>query len=182
MFSLSPSGFTCLGTLSILLAASSARAQVAPPRLANDRLLLTAEQSAGGKILREGDGKLVGVTLDRSCTANFKKSSDAGIEWKLEAPLPAGWWHGIAKSNKRPGYANREFSFVLVSAARASVAMGSNEQEFEFWIYSSSPVESVRIQPSSELWHWNNTWPVSEITLEHRVPATLTASDVITMD
>lgn len=170
--------------------AAAAEQSATAPVFANEQIVLTAEQSAGGTAMKLSDGRIAGVMLDKSCTANFKSSGEACIEWKLAAPLPAGWWRGTAYSGFRAGYANRDFAFMLVSADKPSVTVAPNfvnyekdkPQIFEFWIHSSTPAESVRIQPSSDLWKWNHTWPITKIVLEHREPSELTGSDAVTLD
>ena len=168
----------------------TAEPAVAPPVLAEGRIVLTAEQSAGGNLLKTSSGALIGVTLDKSCEGNFKKLTDACVEWKLATPLPAGWWRGTVTSNFRAGYANRDFGIQLMSGQNPSVPVAPNfinwekdkPQIFEFWIYTSEPATSVRIQPTGDLWRWNNSWPVSQITLEQKTPAALTAADAVALD
>ncbi len=154
------------------------------PRLIDGRITLHPEQSFGGKVISTG------VTLDRSCEANFEKARDANIEWKLDTPLPAGWWHGVVESDHKQSYANRDISIMMVGGQNPSVFVASNynyvasgeAQRFEFWIHTSTPSESVRIDPKGDLWRWNNTWPVSRITLEQASPTELAPSDAITIE
>ncbi len=179
-------------TLAIFLAITLplAAATTETPRLTDGRIVLTAEQSSGGKILTTKGGNLIGVTLDRSCETNFKNARDARIEWTPEAPLPAGWWHGVIESNFTGGYVNRDLSIVMGGGQTPSVYVASNyihtekgePQRFEFWIHTSVPSESVFIKPKGDLWRWNNTWPISRITLEQAKPTELKASDPITLE
>lgn len=160
------------------------------PRLIDGRISLEAEQSTGGKILTFKSGDLIGVTLDRSCEKNFERSRDAHIAWTPEAPLPAGWWHGVIESNHIQSYSNRELIIQMIGGSNPSVYIYPNyvwvetgeAQRFEFWVYTSSPTESVRIQPKGDLWRWNNTWPISRITLEQATPTKLAASNAITLE
>lgn len=163
---------------------------VEPPRLIDGRIVLTAEQSSGGKILNTKGGNLIGVTLDRSCEKNFDKRRNARIEWTLDAPLPAGWWHGVVESNFTGGYVNRDISIMMVGGLDPDVRVAPNyihvdkgePQRFEFWIHTSHPSKSVRIDPQGNLWRWNNTWPVSRIVLTQANPTELDASDPITLE
>lgn len=157
---------------------------------ANLRIVLDAEKSTGGRIITSQSGDVVGVTLDRSCEANFKNNRDARIEWTPDAPLPVGWWRGVVESNFTGGYANRNMSIMMVGGQNPAVRVDSNyvapdnnePQRLEFWIHTSEPSESVRIQPRGDLWRYNNTWPVSRIILEHVRPDALTATDAITLE
>ncbi len=154
------------------------------------RIVFTAEQSTGGKVLASQAGHLIGVTLDRSCEGNFEKSRDAHIEWTPASPLPAGWWHGVIESNFTGGYANRDLRIMMVGGRNPDVFVAGNylhvaqgePQRFEFWIHTSAPTERVRIVPKGDLWRWNNTWPVSQITLEQATPTELAPSDAITLE
>lgn len=185
-------GLMNLGVAIALLAPSLGQADtnISPATATNGPVVLAAEQSCGGNILRTAQRALIGVTLDRSCATNFKVTADACITWKLVEPLAEGWWHGTVESNFRGGYANRDFSIMLLSDRKPAVAVAPNyvaakpgeAQRFDFWIYCSAPVLSVRIQPMGDLWYWNNTWPVSAIRLEHRTPGELSALDAITVD
>jgi len=170
--------------------ADPAAAPVASPRLVDNRIILTPEQSTGGKMLNTKTGEPSGVILDKSCEANFKKPADACIEWKLAEPLPAGWWHGVVESSlSGTEYSNRGIGIVFASPQKPSVNVGTNitlnegaPQRFEFWIYSSTPVPGVLIQPAGDLWRYNRTWPVTRITLNQAQPAGLTAQDAVTLD
>jgi len=79
---------------------------------------------------------------------------------------------------------------LMVSAQKPSVSVKRDfvfkgkdvPQQFEFWIYTSSPSESFRIQPQGDLWKWQSTWPVTQITLEHKEPPTLTDADAVTLE
>ncbi|MDA3872565.1 MAG: hypothetical protein PF795_01200, partial [Kiritimatiellae bacterium] len=154
-------------------------------RLTDGRIVLTPEQSAGGKILTTKGGTLIGVTLDRSCEDNFENKRLARIEWTLDTPLPAGWWHGVIESNFTGGYVNRDISIMMVGGRNPDVRVAPNyihvpqgePQRFEFWIHTSTPSESIRIDPQVELWRWQNTWPVSRINLTQANPSSLAASD-----
>lgn len=153
------------------------------------KLVLLAEHSTGGKLIATSGGTQT-VILDKSCTANFSKTTDARIEWKLPASLPAGWWRIVAEStHKGTQYSNRNLGVGLVTAQKPVVNIEANitvvagaPQRFECWIYSSSPFEAVMLQPSGNLWLYNSTWPVSRITLEHMTPARLTPQDAFTVD
>lgn len=161
-----------------------------PPALANGRIVLEAGQSVGGRLLKTTAGDLIGVTLDKSCEANFKKTGDACIEWKPATPLPAGWWHGTVESNFRGSYANRDFGIQFMAGRNPSVIVAPNyagwgKQQpvgFEFWLHSAAPAAAIRIQPTGDLWRWNNTWPVSRIVLEQKTPAALTPADAVTLE
>tara|TARA_R100000027_G_scaffold2734_4_gene2663 strand:+ start:4124 stop:5842 length:1719 start_codon:yes stop_codon:yes gene_type:complete len=154
------------------------------------QIVLEAEQSTGGKILRYDSGNVKGVTLDRSCEANFEKVRDARIEWTPEEPLPPGWWHGVIESKHKQSYSNRELSVVMAGGLNPSVYVYANyvwvengePQRFEFWIYTSTPTSSVQIKPKGDLWRWNNTWPISRITLKQVSPTELDASKALTLE
>lgn len=154
------------------------------------RIVLDAEQSSGGKILTTSGGNLIGVTLDRSCEANFKNNRDARIEWTPDTPLPAGWWRGVVESNFTGGYVNRDISIMMVGGQNPAVPVYSNyvhvekgeAQSFEFWIHTSTPTQSIRIDPKGDLWRWNNTWPVSRIILEQASPTEFAPTDAITLE
>ena len=160
-----------------------------PIKRTGDKIELLAEQSEGGNILKNDKGEVTGVTLDKSCAAAFKASGkDPGIDWKTE-PLPAGWWHGIVESNQNPGYANRDIGIMLLTKDKSSVKVAANydikgdsPKRFEFWIYIASPADGVRIQPDSDLWIWNQTWPIRKITLEQRVPTVLESWEPVTIE
>ncbi|MBC2602801.1 polysaccharide deacetylase family protein [Puniceicoccus vermicola] len=160
------------------------------PRFADGKIVLDAEQSTGGKILTTSGGNLIGVTLDRSCEDNFDHKKNARIEWKLDAPLPAGWWHGVIESNFSGGYVNRDLSIMMVGGRNPDVRIAPNyihaeegePQRFEFWIHTSEPTESIRLDPQGDLWRWQKTWPVSRITLEQANPTELKPSDPITLE
>ncbi|MDF3130759.1 polysaccharide deacetylase family protein [Kiritimatiellaeota bacterium B1221] len=185
MHALSKFLFMCLAAVSVNPLVKSAA-----PALVEGRIVLTAEDSAKGKIIRAKGGKLIGVTLDRSCESNFDKARNAHIEWVPGRPLPAGWWHGVIESNFTGGYVNRDISIQLTGGLKPSVYVASNylhvakgePQRFEFWIHSAAPSESVRIVPRGDLWRWNRTWPISRITLEQVTPASLPASAAITLE
>ncbi|MFA6286186.1 MAG: polysaccharide deacetylase family protein [Opitutaceae bacterium] len=153
------------------------------------KLVLTAEQSTGGNIITAADGTKT-VVLEKSCVANFAKPADARIEWKLPAPIPAGWWHIVAESPLTgTQYANRGIGIGFDTLQKPSVNVEANivlaagsPQRFECWIYSSTPIDGVLILPSSDLWRYNRTWPVRQITLEQITPARLTAQDAVTLD
>ena len=161
-----------------------------PPRLIDGRIELNAEQSSGGKILRTKSENLIGVTLDKSCEKNFENKKRANIEWLLEKPLPAGWWHGVVESNFTQAYANRDISIEMVGGQNPSVRVSPNyiwvqkgeEQRFEFYVYTSEPSTAVRIDPMSDLWRWNRTWPVSKIILNQVHPNELDPSMPVTLD
>jgi peptidoglycan/xylan/chitin deacetylase (PgdA/CDA1 family) len=167
------------------------------PQLIDNKIVLTAEQSTGGKLMTSAKGELIGVTIDKSCEANYKKIyglSDAFVEWKLAAPLPPGWWHGLGESNFRlsdpRSYINKGISISLVGGQKPSVGANivtkgpfNGPQSFEFWIYTSKPTESVRLRPTGDLWLYHNTWPVSRLTLTLAPkPPILTSTDVIALD
>lgn len=181
-----------LKTFSLILAIAFpiATNAVEPPRLIDGRIELTAEQSSGGKILTTTSGYLIGVTLDRSCEENFEKKSQACIEWTPEAPLPAGWWHGVVESNYKESYANRDISIKMVGGLNPDVRVAPNyiwvtkgeEQRFEFYIYTNNPSTAVCIDPKGELWRWNKTWPVSKIILTQVHPTELDASVAVTLE
>ncbi|MDQ8209246.1 polysaccharide deacetylase family protein [Coraliomargarita sp. SDUM461003] len=166
-------------------------ATIPAPAMTGNTLLLTAEQSVGGTLIKNKDGSLAGVTLDRSCAANFEKRSDACIEWTLEKPIPAGWWHGRLESDGSTGWANREFRVAIMSGLDPDVMVktnytgyreGGDKRALEFWIYTSAPSSSVRLVPKGDLWYYRNTWPVSRLTLVHQTPDVLTDMDAVTMD
>lgn len=156
---------------------------------ADKKIVLLAEQSTGGNIIAAPDGTKT-VVLEKSSEANFAKPADVCIEWKLPAALPAGWWRLVAESNLTgTQYSNRGLGLGFISPQKPSVNIEANmavtagaPQRFECWIYSSSPVEGVRLQPSSDLWRFNRTWPVTRITLEQVTPARLTPEDAVTVD
>jgi len=185
MRTISQSLFLLLITALPLLGENSAT-----PQLINGSIVLEAEQSTGGKILTTSGGNLIGVTLDRSCEDNFKNTRDANIEWKLEKPLPAGWWHGVVESNFNGGYVNRKINVVMMGGRNPDIRVNSNyvhveegEQErLEFWIHTTELTESVRLEPQGDLWRWQKTWPVSRITLTQSNPTELDASLPITLE
>ncbi|MES2658950.1 MAG: polysaccharide deacetylase family protein [Verrucomicrobiota bacterium] len=160
-----------------------------PGKLVGNKIELLAARSEGGNILENDKGEVSGVTLDKSCAAAFKTSGkEPGIDWKTE-PLPAGWWHGVVESNQPRGYANRDIGIMFLTKDKSSVKVAANfdikgdsPKSFEFWIYIASPAEGVRMQPDSDLWNWNQTWPISKITLEQRVPTILEASLPVTLE
>ena len=157
---------------------------------AGARIVLEAAQSNGGNVLLDRAGELIGVTLDKSCEAHFAHPRDARIEWPLAESLPAGWWRGIVETNFTGGYANRNISIMMVGGQNPAVrvapnyvAVGKDEpQRFEFWIHTSAPSTAVRIQPFSDLWRWNYSWPVTRITLEQAGPSALAATDAVTLE
>lgn len=169
----------------ILIGTSPAWSQT----LADKKIVLLAEQSTGGKLVAVPNGTQT-VILDKSCAANFPKDADARIEWKLPAPQPAGWWRIVAESTLTGSeYSNRNLGIGLVSARKPVVNIEANlttvtgaPQRFECWIYSSSPFEAVVLQPATDLWRYNSTWPVSRITLEQITPGRLTPQDAVTLD
>ncbi len=162
---------------------------MSPAKLAGNKIELLAEQSEGGNILKNDKGEVTGVTLDKSCAAAFKaRGKDPGIDWKTE-PLPAGWWHGVVESNQPRGYANRDIGIMFLTKDKSSVKVAANfdikgdsPKRFEFWIYIASPADGVRMQPDSDLWNWNQTWPISRITLEQRLPTVLEPSVPVTLE
>lgn len=158
----------------------------AQPRFDGKTLTLTAGQSTGGTLSKSSNGAVWGVMLDKSCVGNFKKPEDACIEWKPAEPLPAGWWHGVIQSDYPPErWANWELSVSLGSKQNPSVLLrknAANPQQFEFWIYTSGPAENVRLTPQGISWRFNATWPVAQITLEHREPASLSEADGVTLE
>ena len=189
----------CLGFGFPALLITPARALDAPaavaaaerPRLAGTTLVLTAEQSAGGTILRTANGGLIGVTLDRAGEENSEKTSGTCIEWTLAEPIPAGWWHGTLQSNAPAGYANREFSVMFMSGQKPSVAVapnymresnGNDPRQFEFWIRVAEPTSIIRLQPQGRLRPGNKTWPVSRLTLVQGAPKALTDADAVTLE
>lgn len=178
---------------------------VAPPQLVDNKVVFLAEQSAGGKIITLQNGKKA-VVLDSSCGENVKTSKDVCIEWKLPKPLPAGWWHGIVEPRQRR-WVNRSFNIELITPQKPSVNVGQNfisdefltvngrvvpnpappkaddpSQRFEFWVYSSAPVEGIRIQPEYDSWKSAPTSPISQITMEYGPPAQWTSDHPLAMD
>ncbi|MEI8197556.1 MAG: polysaccharide deacetylase family protein, partial [Phycisphaerae bacterium] len=165
-----------------------------PPQVpqSDTPIVLLAEQSKGGNILTFGDGTKA-VILDKTCVPDnpgWVAVSKAAIEWKLPAVLPKGWWHLVVEGNPqyRP-WPNRGLGIELLTPQKPSVNVEANyvggdkdPQRFECWIYSSSDLQGVRIQPASDLWRWMGTWAVRQITLEQRVPAALTNMDAVTLD
>ena len=176
-------------TAAILLTIAAPMSRGQAPTAANQKIVLLAEQSIGGNIIAASAGTKT-VVLEKSCEAHFAKPADACIEWKLPVPIPAGWWHIVAESPLTgTQYSNRGVGIGLISAQKPSVNVEANivlrdgaPQRFECWIYSSAPAEGIRIQPASDLWRYNRTWPVRQITLEQVTPARLTAQDAVTLD
>lgn len=171
-------------------AAETAPAPSLPlPQLVGNKIELLAEQSEGGNLLKTKEGQVTGTTLDKSCAPNFKGGKNACIDWKIAAPLPPGWWHGVVESREPKGYANRDIAIMLLSKEKAFVKVAANfnvkgdsPQRFEFWIYTSSPSDGVRMQPDSDLWNWNRTWAISKITLEQVQPSKLEETDAVTLE
>ena len=172
-------------------AATPAVAPGERPRLVGNTLVLMAEQSVGGTILRTSSGELVGVTLDRDNGGNVKETSGACIEWTVAEPIPAGWWHGVLQSNAPAGYANREFSVMFMSGQKPGVVVapnytretnGSDPRRFEFWIHVAEPTSTIRLQPQGRLRPGNKTWPVSQLTLVQGAPKALTDADAVTLE
>jgi len=157
----------------------------------DSKVVLLAEQSSGGKVLTFGDNTKA-VILDKSCVneADWQAVAKACIEWKLPTPLPKGWWHLTVEGNPqyRP-WPNRNLGIELITPQRPSVNVEANyvgadkgPQKFECWIYSSSDLQGVRIQPGSDLWRWMGTWAVSKVTLEPSQPTALANNDAATLD
>ena len=161
----------------------------AGPSFAAGKIVLLAEQSTGGKVAATASGAQT-VVLDKSCTANFPKPTDARVEWKLPAALPAGWWRIVVESSLNgTQYSNRNIGVGFTTAQKPVVNVEANlttvagaPQRLECWIYSSSPVEGVMLQPAGDLWLYNSTWPVSRVTLEQTAPARLAPQDAVTFD
>lgn len=160
-----------------------------PPRSDAEPLVLTAEQSTGGVLKATSKGDLIGVVLNPSCATNYPGGREASIGWALPAPLPSGWWHVKAESSWK-GYANRDLGLMLVATGDPQVSVSDiywsrdeaqRQDPIEGWIYSSSPVTAVRIKPASDIWRWNETWPVRRITLEAMAPGALTPADAVTV-
>jgi|GEM_PF-1503376 len=182
-------GFSQVSGTSPATTAPEIAAPLPLPKLIGNKIELLAEQSEGGHVLKNDKGEVTGVTLDKSCAAAFKENRKSpGIDWKTES-IPAGWWHGVVESNERPGYANRDIAIMLLTKARSAVKVAANfdidghsGRRFEFWIYLASPAEGVRMQPDSDLWNWNQTWSISKITLEQRIPDVLEAKEPVTLE
>src|SRR4051812_23889511 len=111
------------------------------PAVAGEKLVLTAEQSTGGKSVTLSGGA-VAATLDATCSAQGERG--VGIEWK--APLPAGWWHGTLhlapREGEDKGWVNTHVGIALMSPQKTMVNMmtnfrlqdrNMNEQTFSFW-------------------------------------------------
>ncbi|OGV39972.1 MAG: hypothetical protein A2X48_20915 [Lentisphaerae bacterium GWF2_49_21] len=154
------------------------------------KLVLTAEQSSGGKIIDLSGGKKA-VTMDKSCEASSAKKGDTFIEWKLQEPLPAGWYHGIVefctKEGEEKSWFNNHLGVSLVTAQQTiSVNIMENFQSrkdepqlFEFWIYSPFPTTVARITPVyDDLWKYKRTYPVAQLSLEQVSQPSLDASKV----
>lgn len=153
-------------------------------------LVLKAEQSSGGVLSTNRNGTLLGVCLNRSCETNFTRLTDAQIEWELTTPLQPGWWHVQVASGFGSGYVNRDIAFTFISTGNPSVSLsenfsGLNEEQrklpFEFWIYTSSTTTAFRVIPQGDLWRYNETWPILQITLTQRTPTALTSADAVSL-
>jgi peptidoglycan/xylan/chitin deacetylase (PgdA/CDA1 family) len=166
---------------------------VQAPQLVDGKIELSATQIApSSNAVSRKDGNTPVIFLNASAyTKDPKRGGFA--EWTFETPLPAGWWHGKAESTIRHGqYVNGEIGFVLISPqAKTSIPYGPHNyrggkkgepQVFEFWIYAPAPVTSVRYQPTTDLYRWNETWPLAKLTLEQKTPDNLTAIDALALD
>ncbi|OGV58809.1 MAG: hypothetical protein A2X45_00930 [Lentisphaerae bacterium GWF2_50_93] len=155
--------------------------------------VFTAEQSSGGKIIDLSGGRKA-VTIDKSCEPNYKKKEDALIEWKVPAPLPAGWYHGIVefctKEGEEKSWYNSHMGVSIVTAGQTISAnimenfqsKKEEPQQFEFWIYSPFPISSIRITPVyDDLWKYKRLYPVAQVSLEPVQQPSLDASKVATV-
>jgi hypothetical protein len=155
------------------------------------KIELTAEQSAGGVLVTFADGAK-GVALDSSL--NVPGKSDVAIEWKLEQPLAAGWWHGEIDFGPREGddrgWVNYHLGVVLLSSQRPMVNLMSNfhpaeraPYRFTFWMYCATPASGVRIQGVyDDLWKYKRSWPITRVTLEHQEQAAPGPDESMTLD
>lgn len=139
-------------------------------------------------------GNTRAVTLDATC--DTKRPAGVGIDWKLPAPLQAGWWHGTlafsAREGDDKGWVNMNLAVALDTPQKPAVSVMSNfvfpeksfePRQFEFWMYTSTPAAGVRVQPVyNQLWRYKRSWPILSLTLEQRDPPVLTADDPITLD
>jgi hypothetical protein len=163
------------------------------PQLVDGKIELSATQIAPtSNAVSRKDGNTPVIFLNASAyTKDPKRGGFA--EWTFETPLPAGWWHGKAESTIRYGqWVNGEIGFALISSqAKTAIPYGPHNyrggkkgdpQVFEFWIYAPAPVASVRYQPTTDLYRWNDTWPLAKLTLEQKTPDNLTPIDSLALD
>ena len=172
--------------------AAAAQTPSAPVPAAGRKIVLAAEQAVGGHLVTFADGVTKGVCIDSTCT-----DSSTHFEWKLPAPLPPGWRRGVVHFGPREGddkgYVNLCLGIVNPTPQKPSVSVMTNfaryndkdkgPQQFEFWLYSFLPMESIRIEHIySQLWRYKRTWPVTQVTLEDVQAPVLTADDVVTLE
>lgn len=90
------------------------------------------------------------------CAANFEKRSDACIEWTLENPIPARWWHGRLESDGSTGWANREFRVAIRSGLDPDVMVktnytgyreGGDQRTANF--YMDGPLTGLQVEPAA---------------------------------
>lgn len=157
------------------------------------KIVLTADQIApNSNVAKRQDGSLPVFYLNNAC---YQKNPGTGgfAEWKLEAPLPEGWWHGVAESSLNfPQYSNREIGFALGNEqVKTQIPYSPHNfwegekgkrQTFEFWIYSPVPFNSVRYVPTTDLYRWNDSWPLAKLTLEQKSPEGLSRTDAISLN
>lgn len=168
---------------------------------ASEKVVLTAEQSTGGKIVTLPD-RTKGVTIDASCELPWPKVT--AITWKSPAPMPAGWWRGTVELGKRDkddlGWAQVTFGVVLLSPQQPLVSAmdnfrlpplppGQNQYSapgpfpFQFWIYSAFPAEGVSIRPVySPIWKYKRQWPVVQVVMERAEAPALSPDEPIALD
>lgn len=183
-----------LAAASLLVSTASCQAQGEPGTPADGgQIVLTAAQiSPSSNAVARQDGGTPVIFLNNS---TYTKDPSAGGfgEWKLETPLPAGWWHGVAQSTL-PGdtYANREIGFAFVSDKTKTVipyaphnywaGKKGEPESFEFWVYAPAPFSAVRYQPTTDLYRWNDTWPLARLTIEPKTPESLESRDAIALN
>lgn len=162
------------------------------PQLVDNRIELSATTIAPtSNAVSRVDGQTPVLFLNDSV---YLKDPKAGgfAEWKFETPLPAGWWHGVAESTlTSERYANREIGFALISEqSKTAIPFAPHNyrggpkgtrETFEFWMYAPAPFSKVRYEPTTDLYRWNDTWPLAKLTLEHKEPGNFAAGDAISV-
>ena len=153
--------------------------------------LSAARLAPSSNAVSRQDGNTPVIFLNASTYEKNKNEGGYG-EWTLETPLPAGWWHGVAASTLRyEQYANREIGFAFIAGqSKTTIPFAPHNyrggkkgdtETFEFWIYLPTPFSTVRYVPTTDLYRWNDTWPLAKLTLEHKDPDNLTAGDAISL-
>jgi hypothetical protein len=181
----------------LALSTVSCTAQDAPETTASTTASVKIELSAAeiapsSNAVSRQDGGTPVVFLNNS---TYTKDPKGGgfAEWTFETPQPAGWWHGIAQSTLTcEKYANREIGFALVfDHDRTLIPYAPHNywsgkkgepESFSFWLYAPAPFSSIRYQPTTDLYRWNETWPLARLTMEQKTPDNLVPADAIALN